>query len=589
MGLKKKAILFFVLLIMIPVLAVGWYSYEKTSSTIKLQVGRTLLELLKQNHAALNRVINLIDENSIKISTDSAIRSLTDRQMSGKHRLEDVEGLLGRYSSLNISQPRYTLLTHHYAEYGIQLNPANRLSSVIDIQQFSTPAWFSETIQHAGNGSFKVLQDWSAFGKSRNTLAYMRAIRKQSNADQAESILVASNLESVLQPDLESVQLPSGSHAYLTNNLNEVLVSTAADVAPGSLLVFPREVDLKNEGVSFVQQDDKQWLYITHYSSTFSTRLIYKVPADTLTAQLEPIRYVILTITCIYLVLMVLFVAYLDRAVLRPLLFLTRLTKNYTPGQKRGEWIKSRRSDEIGHLHDSFHHMTERLNELIEEKYIIELKEKEIRLMSLQSQITPHLLYNTLDSIYWYGMKGGVPEVAEMVRDLSMLMRIGLSKGKLITTLSEELLHVDSYVRLQFKRYKNSFQVHMDITEETRGCMVPKVIVQPLVENAIFHGIGKMDGEGELWIRTLFVDGVLQIKVEDNGFKPIQLDLISRILSEEDQPDPLKEKGYGIRNVNKRIQLHYGNEYGLTYFLRPGGGTIAVITLPVLREEEISC
>jgi two-component system sensor histidine kinase YesM len=407
--------------------------------------------------------------------------------------------------------------------------------------------------------------------------------------DAADSILVASNLESVLQPDLESVELPAGSHAYLTNYNNEVLVSTASDVVPGTTLSFPEEVDLKNEGVAFVQQKDKQWLYITHYSSLFSTRLIYKIPADALTKQLEPIRYVILAITCIYLVLMALFIAYLDRSVLRPLLFLTRLTQNYTPNQKRGEWVKTQRSDEIGHLHDSFHQMTERLNELIEEKYIIELKEKEIRLMSLQSQITPHLLYNTLDSIYWYGMKGGVPEVAEMVRDLSMLMRIGLSKGRLVTSLSEELLHVDSYVRLQFKRYKNSFHVHTDILDESRICMVPKVILQPLVENAIFHGIGKMDGEGELWIKTLIVDGVLQIRVEDNGFKPIQLDQITRILSDEDQHDPQKEKGYGIRNVNKRIQLHYGDEYGLTYSLRPGGGTVAIITLPVIREEEKPC
>jgi len=222
--------------------------------------------------------------------------------------------------------------------------------------------------------------------------------------------------------------------------------------------------------------------------------------------------------------------------------------------------------------------MTRRLDRSIEDNYLMKLRQQETELATLHSQITPHLLYNTLDSIYWYALDNGNTEVGEMVMDLSILLRIGLSKGKTLIPIGEEAEHVQAYSRLQMKRYPDTFEVHWDIEDATLAYTAPKVILQPLVENAIFHGVSGMDGEGEIWIRVRRVNGTVEMTVEDNGFHKVNIERLNEIVRGE-----IEDAGYGVRNVHKRVQLHFGEAYGLRYVPREGGGCKAVITLP-LRE-----
>ncbi len=255
---------------------------------------------------------------------------------------------------------------------------------------------------------------------------------------------------------------------------------------------------------------------------------------------------------------------------------LAAFTRMYEPGKKMARFKEGERKDEIGLFYSSFFAMTERLNQLVKEKYVMEIKQKESELILLHSQITPHLLYNTLDSVYWYGIRGGVPEVAEMVRDLSTVLRIGLSRGKELIHVREEREHVEAYLHLQEKRYEHSFQFRLEVDPAVENCLLPKVIIQPLVENSILHGIGKMDGEGEVYIRIKEAADEVRITVEDNGFRSVNLSKLSDILTGKADPD----QGFGIRNVNKRIQLRFGLSYGLSYELREEGGLRALIRLP---------
>jgi two-component system sensor histidine kinase YesM len=224
--------------------------------------------------------------------------------------------------------------------------------------------------------------------------------------------------------------------------------------------------------------------------------------------------------------------------------------------------------------------MTKRLNQTIHDKYVLELKQKEAELTLLHSQINPHLLYNTLESIYWRTSIEGDPESAEMIHDLSMLMRIGLSRGKTLIQISEELNHVEAYLRLQLKRYSYSFEINWDIEEATKPYLIPKVVIQPLAENAIIHGIRNMEHEGQLWISIKMHDEQIKIIIEDNGYKSTDLSKLNHIL-DGIHPD----EGFGIKNVNKRIKLHFGNSFGLSYELRPEGGTRAIIIIPATKEE----
>ncbi|MBO9596366.1 MAG: sensor histidine kinase, partial [Cohnella sp.] len=271
-----------------------------------------------------------------------------------------------------------------------------------------------------------------------------------------------------------------------------------------------------------------------------------------------------------------LFVLYLLRLIVQPLVKLVSMSKIYEPGKKL-EWEDDQlRTDEFGILYGAFKKMTTRLDHSIEENYGMKIKQKEVELSTLHSQITPHLLYNTLDSIYWYALSSGNTDVGDMVKDLSKLLRIGLSKGKTVITIGEELEHAQAYCRLQQKRYPNTLTIHWDVDETLLAYASPKVILQPLVENAIFHGVSGMDGEGEIWVRIARGEGEIVVTVEDNGFLPVDMDRLNSILSGE-----TIDKGYGVRNVHQRIRLHFGDAYGLRYERREGGGLRAIIAMPL--------
>lgn len=221
--------------------------------------------------------------------------------------------------------------------------------------------------------------------------------------------------------------------------------------------------------------------------------------------------------------------------------------------------------------------MARRLNDLIHYKYNMDLKQKEAQLQLLYQQINPHLLYNTLESIYWKSTMEGNTESAEMIKDLSKLMKISLSRGRDLITLGEELEHAGAYMNLQLNRYDYQFTIRWDVPEALLANHVPKITLQPLLENAIIHGIKNMGEDGMIRVSGHLEGDRCRIVIEDNGFRPVNYESIRRLLH-DDAPD--HSLGYGIRNIQERIRLHFGSRYGLQYEPGEEGGTRVTITIP---------
>ncbi|MNV64714.1 Sensor histidine kinase YehU [compost metagenome] len=207
----------------------------------------------------------------------------------------------------------------------------------------------------------------------------------------------------------------------------------------------------------------------------------------------------------------------------------------------------------------------------------MEIRQKEAQLQILYQQINPHLLYNTLESIYWKSSLEGNLESAEMIKELSKLMKISLSRGRELITLGEELEHAKAYIKLQQIRYEYSFNVIWEVPDEVQSQLIPKVTLQPLIENAIIHGVKNMEEDGVIRIKAWRENHKTFICIEDNGYKQVDYELIHSLLHEENY-NP--STGYGIRNIQQRIRLHFGPLYGLYYTQREGGGTSVTMTLP---------
>ena len=263
---------------------------------------------------------------------------------------------------------------------------------------------------------------------------------------------------------------------------------------------------------------------------------------------------------------------------LRPI----RRIQTYIKDMENGEFGKplpSMRSDEIGSLAENTQEMSEKIGELLETVKTEQKRMRTAEFKALQAQINPHFLYNSLDSINWLVRKGNTEKATEMISALTTFFRIGLSKGRDIITVREELEHVRSYLVIQKIRYENQFEYSFYVDPETENYFVPKLMLQPLVENALYHGIKLCDRKCILMIQVLSHGDRIEIEVLDNG-AGMDAETLESVRKAMEHKGENRANSYGVVNVNDRIQILAGQEYGLRLTSEKGVGTSARIVLP---------
>ena len=239
---------------------------------------------------------------------------------------------------------------------------------------------------------------------------------------------------------------------------------------------------------------------------------------------------------------------------------------------------------EVEHLSHSVQSMVSTMRHLMEDVIQQEEEKRRSELDVLQSQINPHFLYNTLDSVVWMTENGRTQEAVVMLTALARFFRISLSKGSNIITIGDELEHARNYLTIQKMRYKNKFSVDISAEPGIEKLYTIKLIVQPILENAIYHGMEYADGDGEIHIRAFREGENAVIEVEDNG--PGMSDETVQQLLKPGRCSKAKGSGIGLRNVHQRIRLTFGAAYGLSIRSEPDNGTVVRICLPALEEED---
>ena len=238
--------------------------------------------------------------------------------------------------------------------------------------------------------------------------------------------------------------------------------------------------------------------------------------------------------------------------------------------------------DELDVISGCFNEMCESLDEHIRKRYLAEIEQKDAEMAALQSQINPHFLYNALDSITWMIEGEQNDDAVFMVSQLAKLFRISLSKGRTIITVSDELKHAQSYMNIQRIRYKNSFSFVMDVDADVGSYCTVKLILQPILENAINYGVGGMDEDdgGEIRVTGRLQDGTVILAVADNGLGMPKEEAAS-LLTDNNRLHK-HGSGVGLMNINNRIKLLFGTEYGLLVESEPDEGTVVSICIPAV-------
>lgn len=242
-------------------------------------------------------------------------------------------------------------------------------------------------------------------------------------------------------------------------------------------------------------------------------------------------------------------------------------------------------SEEIQHLGRTIRSMVEQMRALMDDVVKQQEQRRKNELDALQSQINPHFLYNTLDSIIWMVESERYEEAIDMVTALANLFRISLSQGRNIITIREEFNHAVNYSNIQKVRFKNKFEVTFMLDEEIEEYATIKLIIQPLLENAIYYGVEAMDGEGEILVQGYEKDGDIYIDVTDNGIG-MPPETVENLLTGSRKSSKKRGSGIGLKNVDQRIKLYFGQSYGLEIKSEPDVGTRVRIHLPMKSEVE---
>jgi len=244
--------------------------------------------------------------------------------------------------------------------------------------------------------------------------------------------------------------------------------------------------------------------------------------------------------------------------------------------------------DEISELSRSFKNMIDRINNLISEVYLYEMrvkdlqiKKKEAEFNALQSQINPHFLFNTMESICMNLIKKGDIEIAEVIQSFARLLRKSIDWGSDSHSLRKELDLSENYLKIQKFRYRDKFEYKIDVNSELYGVIIPKFIIQPIVENAIYHGIEMKEGQGMLKIFSHITENNIMIVVEDDGVG-MDNNKLKEVIDglDGEQIDDEKKSRIGIKNVHQRLKLYYGQQYGVLIESEKNVGTRVKILLP---------
>lgn len=315
--------------------------------------------------------------------------------------------------------------------------------------------------------------------------------------------------------------------------------------------------------------------------------VVYKiVPKDPLGTKIYQIAYTPMALLLGFLVGLFPILIFVSNIISKPLRDLNIAMKKFQKGDF-GQQVKVITQDEVGQVTEGFNQMVVSIKTLIDNNYVMALKEKQSELTALQSQINPHFLYNTLDSLYWRAQEADNEEIAEDILALSQLFRQVLGQGKGVITVGEEQELIRTYLHIQKMRFTKRLEYEIMIDESIKEEEIPKLILQPFVENAIVHGFEKVGTCCLLRVMGCKKGDYMEFCISDNGVGMTK-EQVDKILNVEDSKRYSAQRvvSYAIKNVKERLELRYQEDFKLQIESKEGEGTTITILLPLKMRED---
>ena len=469
--------------------------------------------------------------------------------------------------------------------------PAARLKTNVDV---TGENWFTSTLEKTENMHFSTPHVQYIFDGSENqyrwVISLSRAVEITQGPSTDQGVLLIDIRYSSLEQLFHGVNLGNGGYVYLISSSGEIIYHPQAQLIDSGIV---RENNLEVSGLrdgNYRQTVDGEERTVTVKTVGYTGwKVVGVVERPGFTMSLQQTLPFLVVIICAYVELLILMNVVLSRKLTEPLRRLRESVGQVEEGAERPA-IYVGGTAETRELGTAIQNMVDRLRQLTADMVREHEAKQKSELNALQAQINPHFLYNTLDIIVWMIENGQREDAIRVVTALARFFRISLSKGRNIIPVRDELEHVRNYLLIQEMRYKNKFHYQITCPEEAANLTTIKLVVQPIVENAIYHSMDFMDGDGLIDIRAETDGKDLTITVSDNGLG-MPPDVVERLLTAPPQPGAQaggkRGSGIGLRNVQERIRLYFGPAYGVTIQSEPDEGTVVTLHLPAVPYGEM--
>lgn len=444
-------------------------------------------------------------------------------------------------------------------------------------------SWFQAALHDSHSVSFSLPHIQNLFkGQYKWVVSLSRKVTLHQGERQREGILLADVNFNTIDELCRRVSLGKRGYVYIIDLAGNIVYHPQQQLIHAGLKNENRSIPLQHSYGSYLDETDEGRRLVTVKTlERIGWKIVGVAYMDEMVTSKREISVFLFWLLILTIAFLVFVLTYLSAKIARPIQLLEKSMERMEQGDFAVN-VTIRGSREAEQLARRFNLMVAKVRQLMDQIIREQEEKRKSELEVLQAQINPHFLYNTLNSVVRMVGSGRNEEVITTITALSKLFRISLSRGKSVITVAEELEHVKNYLIIQKMRYKNKFDYAIQAEEATLGCKTLKLILQPIVENAIYHGIERMADPGFIRVSVRAVEGDILFEVADNGLG-MPAEVLAKIHSGE-----VKDKdgsGVGVKNVHERIRLFFGEEYGLNIESEVEAGTTVRIRIPMLRDE----
>jgi len=563
----------YAIVIVVLISVIGIISFFVTSRTVDENTNEYVFQLVEQINYDIEAYVRNVENtmNSVVADDDVIEYFSVDIDEAKKRKTvlgEDLSGYMdSRSDIINI------ILFREDGEIALN-NSSNQVKRGV---AFKEESWYKDAINsettvisnsHIQNiivNQYKWVVSWST------------KIIDQTTGELLGIVLVDLNFN-LIDDMLSNLSLGEKGYMFIIDNEGDIIYHPKHELIYSGIRSEAMTLLLNSEdGYVTSTEDGRVKNYIVSTSEYTGWKVVGAVYEDELKPYDEITKQIYFLMSGLAIVLAVLISIVISRSYLHPIKDLSLAMEKFKNGNLDTR-VEVGMKNEFGELADDFNDMTIQIKRLIQENQHKEKAKRKFELKSLQSQINPHFLYNTLDSIVWMAEAGMNDDVVKMTVSLSKLFRISINRGSEFVTLAQEIEHIESYLAIQKIRYGEKLDYEIKIDENLMSYRVIKIVIQPIVENAIYHGIKKLSGPGKISIVVREVDENITMDITDNGVGMDEA-MVKELLNKDDH-NSAGNSGVGVKNVDQRIKLYYGDDYGVSITSAVFEGTTVTLTIP---------